>query len=311
MTKLEPRSMGTSGMLIRRTASGFVILVLTVGCACLFGPHYPTAGLTRLLREDSTSVCGFTWTESGHIYYEVRCRVDSSRSGLWVMDAASHVSRHISSAAGDRLDVSGDTLLATMDGNNTIVVMDSLGNTRWRRDVERWVFALHLSSDCKHIYFSKLVGPMLLDLLRTTLVDSAPIETVMTDVGSWLRFEGDTALQYLDKDYNLIQVDIRTGTRPESTNAGGAWNPSVPDYVAIGERGDGWYRFMGRRATILDLPRHTRRTWEIAPYDTCDVSVSGLSPDGTKLLVTVTPFVPGDPSRPLDPELWIADLSAK
>ena len=310
MTKLEPRSMGTSGMLIRRIASGSVIFMLTVGCACLFEPHYPTAGLTRLLREDSTSICGFTWTESGRIYYQVGCRVDSSRSGLWVMDAASHTSRRISSASGG-LDVSGDTLLATMDGNNTIVVMDSLGNTRWRRDVERWVFALHLSSDCKHIYFSKLVGPMLLDLLRTTLVDSAPIETVMTDVGSWFRFEGDTALQYLDKDDNLIQVDIRTGTRPESTNAGGAWNPSVPDYVAIGERGDGWYRFTGRRATILDLRRHTRRTWEIAPYDTCDVSVSGLSPDGTKLLITVTPFIPGDPSRPLDPELWIADLSAK
>jgi hypothetical protein len=302
---------------MRRTASWLILLAGCVGCTCLFREHYPAAQLTRLLREDSTSISGFygyTWTASGHIYYQANCRTDASRTGLWVMDAATRTSRRVSPVTGDRLDLSGDTLIAAMDGNNTIVVMDSLGNTRWRRDVERWIFDIHLSEDCSRIYFSKLVGPMLRDLLCTALTDSAPIETVLTDVGAYLRFEGDTAVVYPGDAGTFVRADLRTGARSRSIEygergSGIAWNPSAPDYLAVGQNGSSPYTYVGRLATIINLRTNTRRTWQVAPYDSCEASVSGMSPDGTKLLITVTPWIPGDPYRPLDPELWIADLS--
>ena len=59
MTELELGLTRPLGIIARRTAIEFVILALTIGCACLFRPHYPTAALTRLLREDSTSILGF------------------------------------------------------------------------------------------------------------------------------------------------------------------------------------------------------------------------------------------------------------
>ena len=59
----------------------------------------------------------------------------------------------------------------------------------------------------------------------------------------------------------------------------------------------------------INLRNHSRRTWKVAPFDTCEAFVSGMSPDGTRLLITVTPYLPGDPNWSLDPELWIADLS--
>lgn len=301
----------------RRMASWLILLAGCIGCACLFRQHYPAAQLTRLLKEDSTSISGFygyTWTASGHIYYQANCRTDTSRTGLWVMDAATRTSRRVSPVTGDRLDLSGDTLIAAMDGNNTIVVLDSLGNTRWRRDVERWIYGIHLLGDCSRIYFSKQVGPRLLDLLCTALTDSAPIETVLTDVGTYLRFEGDTAVVYTDSADDFVRADLRTGARSKSIDFGErvraiAWNPSAPDYLAVGQNGDGRYVYVGRRARMLNLRKHTRRTWEVAPFDTCEAYVSGMSPDGTKLLITVTPWIPGDPYWPLDPELWIADLS--
>jgi hypothetical protein len=293
-----------------------LLLVGCIGCSCLFRENYPSAQLTRLLREDSTAISGFyghTWTASGHIYYQVRCPADTSRSGLWVMDAEARTSRRVSPVTGDRIELSGDTLITTLDGNNAIVAMDSLGNVRWRRDVERWIFAIHLSKDHSRIYFSKLVAPMLLDLLCTALTDSAPIETVLTDVGSYLRFEGDTAVVYLD-GVDFVRADLRTGARSRSIDFGDnvqgmAWNPSNPDYLAVGRRGSWPHTGSGRVATILNLRNHTRRSWKVAPFDTCEASVSGMSPDGTKLLITVTPYLPGDPSWSLDPELWIADLS--
>jgi hypothetical protein len=303
-------------IVMRRMASWLILLAACVGCACLFRENYPSAQLTRLLREDSTSISGFygyTWTAAGHIYYQVRCPTDTSRSGLWVMDAASRTSRRVSPVTGDRIEVSGDTLITAMDGNNTIVVMDSLGDIRCRRDVERWIFAIHLSEDHSRIYFSKLVAPMLLDLLRTALTDSAPIETLLTDVGSYLRFEGDTAVVYLD-GVDFIRADLRTGFRSKSIDFGDdvqgmAWNPSIPDYLAVGRRGSWPHTGSGRVATIINLRNHNQRSWKVVPFDTCEAFVSGMSPDGTKLLITVTPYIPGDPNWTLDPELWIADLS--
>jgi hypothetical protein len=301
---------------MHRTASWLILLAACVGCACLFSENYPSAQLTRLLKEDSTAISGFhgyTWTAAGHIYYQARCPTDTSRSGLWVMDAATHTSRRVSPVTGDMLDLSGDTLIAAMDGNNTIVVMDTLGNTRWRRDIERWIFGIHLSVDCRRIYFSKLVAPMLLDLLCTALTDSAPIETLLTDVGSYLRFEGDTAVVYLD-GVDFIRADLRTGALSKSLDFGDdvqgmAWNPSSPDYLAVGGRGTWPHAGRGRVATLINLRNRSRRTWKVVPFDTCEAYVSGMSPDGTKLLITVTPYLPGDPNWSLDPELWVADLS--
>jgi hypothetical protein len=287
-----------------------------IGCACLFGERYPSAEMTLLLKEDSTSISGFygyTWTASGHIYYRVDCRTDTSRNGLWVMDAATFASRRVSPVSGELIDLSGDTLIAAMDGNNTVVVMDSLGNIRRRREIERWIFAIHLSADRDRIYFSKLVAPMYLDLLRAALVDSAPVETVLTDVGSYLRFEGDTAVVYLEGG-DFIRADLRTGARSKALDFGDdaqgmAWNPSSPDYLVVGRRGSWPHTGRGRVATILNLRNHSSRTWKVAPFDTCEAYVSAMSPDGTKLLITVTPYIPGDPYRTLDPELWIADLA--
>jgi hypothetical protein len=303
-------------IVMRRMAAWLILLAACVGCACLFRENYPSAQPALLLREDSTAISGFygyTWTAAGHIYYQVRCPTDTSRSGLWVMDAATRTSRRVSPVTGDRIEVSGDTLITTMDGNNTIVVMDSLGNVLWRRDIERWIFAIHLSEDHSRIYFSKLVAPMLLDLLSTALTDSAPIETLLTDVGSYLRFEGDTAVVYLE-GVDFIRADLRTGALSKSIDFGNdvqgmAWNPSNPDYLAVGRRGSWPHTGPGRVATIINLRNHTQRSWKVAPFDTCEAFVSGMSPDGTKLLITVTPYIPGDPYWSLDPELWIADLS--
>jgi len=48
------------------------------------------------------------------------------------------------------------------------------------------------------------------------------------------------------------------------------------------------------------------RIYEAHPYEESYIYVSSWSPDGEKVLLVVTPYIPGDPIIPLSTELWIA-----
>jgi hypothetical protein len=156
-------------------------------------------------------------------------------------------------------------------------------------------------------------------LLFISLTDSTHVDTVLNDIqlGSFRITKNDSAVIYINETeeggepYHLfykynIESRIESFILKEKYTEGFDVNPVSPEWLAIGKRGDGVYEFMGRRILLYNMNNGEKRLFEAYPYKKSYIYVNSWSPDGSKILLVVTPYLSGDPIRPLPTEIWIA-----
>lgn len=278
---------------------------------------YQEATLELLLKEDSTSFSCPIWASSGNIYY-----IASSEDTIFELrelNPETGFNKLIKQGVIGPLAVSKDgKIAALLDDMNTIIVMDSIGEILWEKDVEALVVSLAFSSDNEGLYLYRMSrGGSTEPIIFFSLNDSTVVDTVLLDAGPFKITANDSFLIYIKETteggnpiHTFYKYELATGTQylilKVNYTEGFDINPVSPELLAIGKRGDGYYQFMGRRIFVYNMNFSIGKIFEAHPYEDCYIYVSSWSPDGDKVLLLVTPFIPDDPIIPLCPELWIA-----
>ena len=83
-------------------------------------------------------------------------------------------------------------------------------------------------------------------------------------------------------------------------------NPVVQQWLAVGQNGDGHWEFVGRRVRLRNTQTGDEKVRDAYPFDKCEVTVAGWSPNGADLLLNVARFIGGDPMDFVTQEFWVA-----
>lgn len=296
-----------------------IVLITLLGCPDFHNDNVQWATLELILREDSTSFFFPTWAPFGNIVY-IMCSKDTTLSGLWMLNPETNTKRLIKQNIGGPIATSADGKIAGLSFN-TLIVFDTLGNTIWHKYIPgRWIIWLAFSRNNDGIYLSKTIdGQQRVPLLFISMTDSTQVDTILNDIqlGNFRITKNDSAVIYINETveggepYHLFYKykfasRIQSFILRENYTEGFDVNPVSPEWIAIGKRGNGLYEFIGRRILLHNMNNRENRLFEAYPYKKSYIYVCSWSPDGSKILLDVTPYVGGDPIRPLPSELWIA-----
>ncbi len=278
---------------------------------------YPKATLELLLKEDSTFFSYPVWSRSGSIYYIAHPQ-DTNPSDLWILNPETASKRLVKQGIEGPIAVSKDGKIALLEDINRLIVVDSTGEVQWQKEIGCWIISLAFSSDNEGIYLCKMEnGQSPAHLLFVSLVDSTRIDTILQDAGPFRITQNDSFIVYTKQTseggnpiHIFYKYVLATGTKylilKANYTEGFDINPISPEWLAIGKRGDGNYQFLGRRILLYNMNYGIGRIYEAHPYEESYIYVSSWSPDGEKVLLVVTPYIPGDPIIPFSTELWIA-----
>jgi hypothetical protein len=269
------------------------------------------ATLEFLFSEDSFSIKHATWCQSGLIYY-ISTSESSDSAKLCELNPGSGTRRIILDEVYGPLDGYKDGRIAVMETATNCIVIDSTGEILWERSTGSTVNTISFSSDGEGLYLGKngLVLYYSLDVpvqVDTILTNAGPFSISPND--SFIIYTKDTTIS--GELYHIfIKYDIVTGVKniilQERYSEGFDIHPSEYNQIAIGLRGNGIYKDIGRKILLYRMNYGIGRVFEASPSDTCSIFVNSWSPEGSELLITVQPYVPGNPATPLPEELWLA-----
>ncbi len=292
----------------------YILLITLSGCLDFSNDNVQKATLELILREDSTSFFCPAWAPSGNILY-IMSSPDTTLSGLWMLNPETNLKRLIKQNIGGPIAVSTDGKIAGLS-YNSLIVFDTLGNIIWHKYIPgQCITQLAFSCNNNGIYLSKIIGERV-PLLLISLADSTYVDTILNDIqlGSFRITKNDSAVIYINEaeeggePYHLfykynIESQIRSFILKEKYTEGFDVNPVSQEWLAIGDRGNG---FLGKRILLYNMNNGEKRLFKAYPYKKSYIYVNSWSPDGSKILLVVTPYLSGDPIRPLPTEIWIA-----
>ena len=277
---------------------------------------YPEATLELLLKEDSTSFSCPEWAASGNIYY-IASRKETIFE-LWELDPGAGSKRFIKEGVVGPLAVSRDgKIAALLENTKTVVVMDSTGEIVWEKEPEFLIVSLAFSSDNQGLYlYGEPGGYAPKPIIFFSLNDSTQVDTLLQDAGPFKISSNDSFLIYTKETteggnpiHTFYKYEIKTEMEylilKVNHTEGFDINPVSHDLLALGKRGDGEEQFLGRRILLYHMDVSIGNIFEAHPYEESYIYLCSWSPEGERISIVVTPFIPGNPIIPLPSEIWI------
>ena len=319
MKKLDSQSFKSRTEPVRFQHRGRVILailpflVFLMGCSRNPSSTYPEleATLTLLAKEDSVSLLYPVWAPSGLIYY-IAYPENGDPTELRELNPETGTEYLIAEGVGGPIAVSANGKIAALETNYRIIVYDSLGLEIWAMNVGSSISAIAFSADDEEIYYCKN-GILLL----ISIGSSAPRDTILEDIVAFRKSSNDSIfISYRISSVNGVllhtfcKYDAITGEEfiilQEGFAAGFAMNPASIDELAVGVAGAHNGQLLGKRILLHHINHGIGRIFESCPYDDSYLHVESWAPEGTALLITVTPYLEGDPIISFPEEIWIA-----
>jgi hypothetical protein len=274
---------------------------------------YPKARLEFLFQVDSTAsnvgfVTSSAWASSGKLYY-----IYSSwekPSAVWRLDTATRVAVKVAEGVHAPLAVATDERLACLDVNGKVVVLDSSGSILWRRELPANVTSLAFSQRQDGLYASSYDSrrpPGM--ILYVPFDDPFRSDTIVYGAMAFRVAPSETSLVYRHGS-QLRAYSLGSGSSHVVMDDPGSSvfdvNPVVQQWLAVGQNGDGYWGLVGRRAQLRNIQTGDEKIRNAYPFDNCEVTVAGWSPNGADLLLNVARFIGGDPMDFVTQEFWVA-----
>lgn len=307
--------MGTTALMrcsgtVSISALGIIILFL-LGCSHTPPSTYPDleATLTLVAQQDSVALRYPVWAQSGMVYY-VAYPENGDSTELRELNPVSGAERVIATGVEGPIAAAGDGKIAALEASYRIIVYDSLGIEVWAMNVGSTISALAFSADNNELYYCKN-GLLLL----ISIGSSSPHDTILQGITRFSKSPNDSIFIYRsptpDSLHTFYKHDIYTGNvsliLQEGLSAGFALNPATIDELAVGVAGLPPEQLLAKRILLYHIDYTIGRIFESVPSDNSSLSVESWAPDGSALLITITPYLEGDPITPLPEEIWMAE----
>jgi hypothetical protein len=268
------------------------------------------ATLELLVREDSVSFSNPFWAPSGLVYY-LASPENGDSTALWEHHPETGEKRLITRGVTGPIAVAHDGKIAVLETSYRIVILDSTGAEVWAINVGSSVSGISFSADNEEIYYCKNGN-----LLVMSIGSSQPRDTILKGITAFRKCPDDSIFIYYRIStkgvllHSFYKYDIMTGEHSvileEGFAAGFDLNPASIDELAVGLAGTNTEELLGRRILVYHINYGLGRVFEAYPYDESFMSVESWAPDGSALLITVTPYLEADSLIPLPKEIWIA-----
>jgi hypothetical protein len=294
-------------------ALAILLLVSLVGCSRTPSNTYPPleATLNVLAQREGMALRYPVWASSGMVYY-MAYPEDTGSTELTQLNPATGVKRVIAEGILGPLAVAEDGKIAALEMRYRIIVYDSTGIEVWAMNVGDSISSIAFSSNSNELYYCKNG-----DLLLIAIGGSSPHDTVLKQIAEFSKSPDDSIFIYRtvtaangDFLHTFYKYDSYTGetTRilQEGFSAGFALSPVSMDVLAVGAAGANSEQELARQILLYHIDHGIGRIFESSPYPDCYLYVESWEPEGNELLITVTPFLPGDPIIPLPSEIWTA-----
>ncbi len=293
--------------------AALVFIWLSMSCTRSTTSSYPRlkATLSLLAQQDSTALRHPVWAPSGFVYY-ISHPLHGDTTYLVRHDPLTHHEQIVAESVRGPLAVAADGKIACLESSYRMIVFDSTGIEIWAQNVGSTVSHLAFSADNDTIYYCKNGS-----LLRISIGSASPHDTLLKEIAGFSKSPHDSVIIYLrmvtangDSLPTFYKYDMATGEQTlilqEGSASGFALNPVSMSELAVGVT----------VANELSLPGHILlhhidhglgRIFEATPYDLAAIHVESWEPEGTILLMTVTPLIEGDPPITLPEEIWMAE----
>jgi hypothetical protein len=289
-----------------------LLLAFPMGCSRTSTSTYPEleATLTLLAKQDSVAIRYPAWASSGMVYY-VAYPENGDSTELREHDPVTGAVRVIAKGVTGPIAVAADGKIAALQAAYRIIVYDSSGAEIWAMNVGASISTIAFSADADAIYYCK--NGM---LLLISIGSSFPHDTIMEEITAFSKSPNDSIFIYCritpangDSLHTFYRYEAASGEQSiilqEGFSSGFSLSPASTDELAVGVTTDNG-QLLARQILLLHINHGIGRIFESSPYDHCYLRVSSWDPEGTALLITVTPFVEGDPTSVFPDEIWIA-----
>lgn len=295
-------------------SAALLLLSLLSGCSRTPSSTYPVleATLTLLAKQDSTDLQYPAGASSGLVYY-VAYPENGDSSRLTELNPATGAERIVARGVGGPLAVAADGKIAALETGYRIVVLDSSGTEVWATNVGGTITTMAFSANGDDIYYCKNGT-----LLVITIGSAQPHDTILKGIESFSKSPNDSIFIYHsvassngDSLHSFYKYDAVSGEQSiilqEGSASGFALNPGAFDELAVGVARPDNGQLLAKQVLMYHINHGIGRVFESSPYEDSYLLVASWAQEGTALLITVTPYIAGDPITPLPREIWMAE----
>jgi hypothetical protein len=292
----------------------FLLLALLLGCSRTPSGTYEQleATLTLIAKQDSVALLYPVWAPSGLIYF-VAYPENGDSTELRELNPTTGAERVVAAGIGGPIAVAADGKIAALETSYRIIVYDSLGMEVWATNVGSTISSIAFSANSDELYYCKN-GTVLL----ISIGSPSPHDTILKEITAFSKSFNDSIFIYVsissangDSLHTFYKYDAVTGEQSiilqEGFSAGLALNPTSADELAVGVVAASSGQLLAEQILLYHIDHGIGRIFESSPYDESYLHVASWTADGTALLITVTPYLAGDPITPLAQEIWMAE----
>lgn len=289
----------------------FLSAVLFSSCSRTSTSSYPRleATLSLFAKQDSVALRYPVWAPSGLIYY-VAYPKEGDSTKLIEYDPETADDRIVAESVRGPIAVAVDGKIACLETGYRLIVYDSTGAEVWAQNVGSTVSGLSFSYDGDTIYFCKNGS-----LLLISIGGGSPHDTLLEGIIGFSKSPDDSIIIYGrmtagngDSLYTFYRYNTVTGEQTlilqGGKPAGFTLNPASIDKLAVGMAAAD-EQLLPKQILLYHIDHGIGRIFSSSPYDLASLNVESWKPDGTILLITVTPYIEGDPPVPLPEEIWM------